>query len=80
MFELSDLKQTKVYQEALGEGEQKEAVKLVLMLLSTRFPDLSSSLTEQIRGLSIEQLENLAKALLNFDSEENLRQWLEQNC
>ncbi len=37
------------------------------------------SLTEPIRGLSIEQLENLGEALLNFDSEEDLRQWLEQH-
>ena len=75
MFELADLKKTKVYQEALAE----EAVKLVLMLLSTRFQDLSPALTEQIQGLSTEQLENLAKALLNFETEDDLRQWLSQN-
>ncbi len=79
MFELADLKQTKVYQEALGEGEQKGEAKLVLMLLNTRFQDLSPALTEQIQGLSTEQLENLAKALLNFGSEGDLRQWLEQH-
>ena len=79
MFELADLKKTKVYQEALGEGEQKGEVKLVLMLLNTRFQDLSPALTEQIQGLSTEQLENLAKALLNFGSEGDLRQWLEQH-
>ncbi len=75
MFELSDLKQTKVYQEALTE----EAVKLVSMLLDTRFPDLSPAYQEQIQGLSTEQLENLAKALLNFGNEGDLRQWLEQH-
>ncbi|MGK7954376.1 MAG: DUF4351 domain-containing protein, partial [Crocosphaera sp.] len=79
MFELADLKQTKVYQEALGEGEQKGEAKLVLMLLNTRFQDLSPALTEQIQGLSTEQLENLAKALLNFGSEGDLRQWLQQH-
>ncbi len=79
MFELADLKQTKVYQEALGEGEQKGEAKLVLMLLNTRFQDLSPALTEQIQGLSTEQLENLAKALLNFCSEGDLRQWLQQH-
>lgn len=75
MFELSDLKQTKVYQEAFTEGESN----LVLLQLNSRFPDLSPSLTEPIRGLSIEQLENLGKALLNFGSEDDLRQWLEAN-
>ncbi|EAZ89506.1 Rpn family recombination-promoting nuclease/putative transposase [Crocosphaera chwakensis] len=75
MFELADLKKTKVYQEAFTEGE----ANLILLLLNTRFPDLSPILTEQIQGLSTEQLENLAKALLNFGSEADLRQWLEQN-
>ncbi|MEM8777565.1 MAG: Rpn family recombination-promoting nuclease/putative transposase [Cyanobacteria bacterium P01_G01_bin.49] len=75
MFELSDLKQTKVYQEAFTEGE----ANLVLLQLKTRFPELSPSLAEQIRGLSIEQLENLGKALLGFESEDDLKQWLTQN-
>ncbi|WP_107670129.1 Rpn family recombination-promoting nuclease/putative transposase [Cyanothece sp. BG0011] len=75
MFELADLKKTKVYQEAFTEGE----AKLVLLLLNTRFPELSSAYQEQIQGLSTEQLENLAKAFLNFGSEADLRQWLEQN-
>ncbi len=79
MFELSDLKQTKVYQEALSEGRQQEGANLVLLILNSRFPELPSSITEQIRGLSVEQLENLGKALLNFGSEEDLRQWLEEN-
>ena len=83
MFELSDLKQTKVYQEALAEGEEKGRQQgessLVLRILNARFRELSPSLTEQIQGLSIEQLENLGEALLNFASEEDLRQWLEQN-
>ena len=78
MFNLSDLKKTKVYQEALEEGEQREAVKLVLILLSTRFLKLSPTLIEQIQGLSVERLENLTKALLNFSSEADLKQWLEQ--
>ncbi len=79
MFELADLKKTKVYQEALGEGEQKEAFKLVLMLLSTRFQDLSPAYQEQIQALSTQQLEKLAKALLNFETEDDLKQWLSQN-
>ncbi len=79
MFELADLKQTKVYQEALGEGRQLEAVNLVLMLLSTRFQDLSPAYQEQIQALSTQQLEKLAKALLNFETEDDLKQWLSQN-
>ncbi len=87
MFELADLKKTKIYQEALAEGEekgerkgeQKEAVKLVLRQLNRRLGEVPQSLTEQIRELSVEQLENLGEALLDFTSETNLRQWLEQH-
>ncbi len=75
MFELTDLKKTKVYQEAFTEGESK----LVLLILKSRFPELSPNLTETICGLSIEQLENLGKALLNFETEDDLKQWLSEN-
>ena len=78
MFELADLKKTKVYQEALGEGEQKEAVKLVLRQLNRRLGEVPQSLIEQIGGLSVDLLEDLGEALLDFTSETDLRQWLEQ--
>jgi hypothetical protein len=51
----------------------------VLLILNSRFPKLSSTLTEPIRGLSVEQLENLGKALLNFETEDDLKQWLSEN-
>ncbi len=75
MFELADLKKTKVYQEALTE----EAVKLVLRLLNRRIGEVPQSLTEQISGLSVELLEDLGEALLDFSSETDLRQWLEKH-
>ncbi|CCQ58357.1 hypothetical protein CWATWH0005_4198 [Crocosphaera watsonii WH 0005] len=75
MFELADLKKTKVYQEALTE----EAVKLVMRLLNRRFGEVTQSLTEQIRQLPIEQVEDLGEALLDLESETDLRQWLSKN-
>ncbi len=75
MFELADLKKTKVYQEALTE----EAVKLVMRLLNRRFGEVTQSLTEQISQLPVEQVEDLGEALLDFTSETDLRQWLEQH-
>ena len=78
MFELSDLKQTRVYQEALAEGETQEAEKLVLQLLQHRFGEISPNLSEQIRRLSLVEVENLAKALLDFQSLSDLVSWLEQ--
>jgi predicted transposase YdaD len=78
MFELSDLKQTRVYQEALAEGETKGEVKLVLQLLHHRFGEISPNLNEKIRGLSLVEVENLAKALLDFQSLSDLVSWLER--
>lgn len=92
MFQLSDLKQTKVYQEALAEGEEKGLLigrqqgreegrqqgeaNLILLILESRLGEIPSSLREQIQGLSIEHIENLGKAVLNFNTSEDLRNWL----
>ena len=78
MFELSDLKQTRVYQEALAEGETKGEVKLVLQLLQHRFGEISPNLNEKIRGLSLVEVETLAKALLDFQTLSDLVSWLER--
>ncbi|WP_100208736.1 DUF4351 domain-containing protein, partial [Crocosphaera watsonii] len=75
MFELADLKKTKVYQEALTE----EAVKLVLRQLNRRLGEVPQSLIEQIGGLSVDVIEDLGEALLDFTTETDLRQWLEQH-
>ncbi|WP_013325658.1 Rpn family recombination-promoting nuclease/putative transposase [Gloeothece verrucosa] len=79
MFNLSDLKQTRVYQEALTEGRQQEGFNLVLRQLNRRVGQISPIEIEQIQALSIEQLENLGEALLDFSSVEDLRRWLEEN-
>ena len=38
MFSLSDLRETKVYQEALEEGKEEKARKIALKMLSAGFP------------------------------------------
>jgi predicted transposase YdaD len=56
MLGISELKQTRVYQEAHQEGEQRGEQrgeqKLVLILLTQKFGELAPSLQEQIRQLS----------------------------
>jgi predicted transposase/invertase (TIGR01784 family) len=78
MFGLSELKQTKVYQEALQEGKQEGEATLVLRLLSRRFGTVSSEVQSQIQSLSLPQLEALADALLDFSGPAELREWLRQ--
>ena len=74
MFGLSELKQTKVYQEALQEGE----AILILRLLSRRIGDISADTRLQIQSLSLSQLEALAATLLDFSGLAELQEWLRQ--
>ena len=84
MFLVSDIKQTRVYQEAKQEGRQEgrqegkkdEATNLLLRILSKRFGKLGDSYIQNINSLNIEQLENLGEALLDFTDINDLETWL----
>jgi predicted transposase/invertase (TIGR01784 family) len=87
MLGLSELRATKVYQEALQEGrqegEQTGILKgklegeqaLVLRLLTLRISEVSPDLQSQIQALSLDQLEALGEALLNFSELSDLEAW-----
>ena len=72
MFLVSDIKQTRVYQEAKQEGE----TNLLVRQLSKRFGKLTNSYIENINKLTIAQLEDLGEALLDFVNINDLEQWL----
>jgi predicted transposase/invertase (TIGR01784 family) len=76
MFSVSELKQTRVYRDAMDEGRAEEAQTLVLRLLSRRFGTISPETGVQIRGLSRNQMEDLGEALLDFSGLEDLEVWL----
>ncbi len=76
MFLLSDIKQTKVYQEARNEGRQEEGSSLLKRLLSKRFGKISDRRLQIINQLSLEQLEDLGEALLDFKEISELDRWL----
>jgi predicted transposase YdaD len=84
MFGLSELKQTRVYQEAREEGKlegkQEGEVNLTLRLLRRKLSleVLPKKAEETIRSLPIEKLERLGEELLTFTSIENLISWLDQ--
>ena len=61
-------------QQARRDGEEH----LILRQLNRRFGEIKSSLIEQVQLLSIEQLENLADALLDFSQVADLETWLKQ--
>ncbi|MEH2062696.1 MAG: DUF4351 domain-containing protein [Nostoc sp.] len=61
-------------EQAVQSGEQR----LVIRLLNRRIGEIDASSIERIKGLSIEQLENLGEALLDFSSVADLETWLNQ--
>ena len=82
MLGLTDMKETRVYQEALEEGREEgreEGIRLILLRqLSRQFDELPETLQEQVNQLSLEALKALGEALFDFASEADLRDWLEQ--
>jgi predicted transposase YdaD len=82
MFGLSELKETKVYQEALQEGRQEGRqegeARLVLRQLIRRFGAISPEMQAQIQALSLSQIEFLGEALLDFSQPSNLQDWLQK--
>ena len=74
------LKETQVYreikQEGREEGREEGQKSLLLRLLTRKVGELSSEVRQNIDNLSIEQLENLGEALLDFSSIVDLENWL----
>ncbi|MCU0566152.1 MAG: DUF4351 domain-containing protein, partial [Oculatellaceae cyanobacterium Prado106] len=70
------LQETRVYQEAKEEGREEEARSLILQQLEHKCGTLSPEQVEQISALSLEQMETLGKALLDFGSIADMATWL----
>lgn len=81
MFGLSELKQTRYFQEVLAEGveqgRQEGELAIVVRLLTRRLGTLESNLQSQLQQLSSNQLEELAEALLDFTTTADLTTWLQ---
>ena len=58
------------------EGRLEGEANLVLRQLNRRLGQISESVSEQIRQLPVEQLEDLGEALLDFEDEADLLNWL----
>lgn len=67
------LKETRVYREI----KEEEALSLILRLLTRRVGELPQQVRERVETLSLEQLENLGEALLDFTTVADLQVWLE---
>lgn len=64
-------------EKGLQQGRQEEALALILRQLARRIGEVTPQLQERLRQLSLTQLEDLAEALLDFSTEEDLLGWLQ---
>ena len=73
--------ETRVYREIKEEGRElgreQEAQSLILRQLTRRVGELPQQTRQRVENLSLEQLENLGEALLDFSSMADLQTWLE---
>ena len=66
-------------EQGIEQGQKGEAITLVLRLISRRVGKITPELESAINDLTLTQLEDLAEALLDFNSIEDLEQWLQQH-
>ncbi|MBD2597537.1 DUF4351 domain-containing protein [Nostoc spongiaeforme FACHB-130] len=80
IFREAIMQESVIYQDILQKGEErgkkKEALQLILRQLTRRFDAVNPRIEEQIQALSITQLEDLAEALLDFASQNDLENYL----
>jgi predicted transposase/invertase (TIGR01784 family) len=65
-------------QQGLQQGLLQGEATLILRQLTKRFGEVEPQLQEQVRELSIEQLEALGEMLLDFSTVEDLVTWLDE--
>jgi hypothetical protein len=65
-------------EEGIQQGLQQGELKVIQRQLTKRIGGITPKLQERVRGLSLTQLEDLAEALLDFSTEDDLVTWLQQ--
>jgi predicted transposase YdaD len=67
------------YERGIAEGKQEGEQNLVVRLLQKRVGNLPEEIRKKIQTLSLNQLESLGEALLDFTAIEDLFNWLESH-
>ena len=79
MLGLNLLEEPRAIREAKEEGRE-EGRSLVLRQLTKKVGDLDPSIRDRVSALSVDQLETLGEALLDFSSATDLGVWFAENC
>ena len=66
-----------LYQQDRELAKQEGEQRLIIRQLNRRIGEIESSLIQKVQALSIEQLEELGEALLDFTSIGDLENWLQ---
>jgi predicted transposase YdaD len=66
-------------QEGELKGRQEGEQALIIRLLTRRFGEIGPDLRGAVQALSLERLENLGDALLDFSELVDLVNWLQEN-
>ncbi len=72
------MQESVIYQDILQKGNKQGEERTIIRQLNRRFGEIDSSLTDRIRVLSVEKLDDLAEALLDFSEVADLVTWLDQ--
>lgn len=72
------MRESVIYQDILQQGRQQEALSLVMRQLNRRLGEVNPGAIERVRALSIEELEELGVALLDFSGVADLIAWFDR--
>jgi len=72
-----EMRQTRVFQDALKEGRKEGRSEIIIKLLALKLGELSQESTDRIEALSDEQLDSLSDRFLELDSIHDLDHYLE---
>lgn len=73
------MQESVIYQDIFQKGEQRGEQRTVIRQLNRRFVEIDLSLLNRVRMLTVEKLDNLAEALLDFSEIADLVTWLNQH-
>ncbi len=71
------MKESVIYQDIVQQESKREATAFALRLLKRRLETVNAELETKVQSLSVEQLEALGEALLDYPSEAEIKAWLE---
>ena len=71
------MQESVIYQDILQKGNKQGEERTIIRQLNRRFGEIDSSLIDRIRVLSVEKLDDLAEALLDFSEVADLVTWLD---